>query len=710
MFFLFQNFTKYGSLNHTATSSLPQGYYKKSFSDEFKGPEATMSKEYIDKCFNSEPTCKDYYGPFVNCSENSYTFTKLKNMNKCNWQVARMINWMSPVINQFDPNEVEVDKDLNNGVMILKAHSIMPDGQLRNLGRNNFQSGHKNDIGYYRSWMNSQGYNCEGINDVHQRKCPIQAGLVHSNPNSFYGGGGFEQQYGIFQVRGKLSYGDGSWPAFWMLPNASWPGGGEFDLMESWNQDLGSQNYHTGICDNSGVEDLNGNCPGGRRWHLSKGGSLKGKDTPTQKSLLSSYHTYTLNWKPNRIEFLIDGIVVNTVNEGEVLDGSTLDVDPKLNGSYAAHIPQRPFHFLLNLSVGGNFSGVDPELFKEQRLFIDYVRTWKECQTPQDFCSDGGIFKQGYCYRGNGSSYVSQCTKCLHGGSEAGPNCQLKSFPQKSKIYPGEKYWVDTDPRWPGVYYKQINNTCLYGGSISGNGNCQLESWGTTVEEIPTVGVKYWVDADQRWPGIYYKQVNNKCVYGGTLSGGGNCQWKSINNGLLNSQNKYWVDTDPRWPGIYYKQVNNKCSYGGTISGGGNCQLIAWSYSEQSQKRKLANKINYWVDSDPRWPGIYYKNIKGTCALGGSVSGHGNCQLVAYPGPHFPFTVKGVNYWVDADLRWPGVYYKQVNQKCIYGGTISGNGNCQLLAIERGLLEDQIKYWVDTDPRWPGVFYSQKFK
>ena len=84
-------------------------------------------------------------------------------------------------------------------------------------------------------------------------------------------------------------------------------------------------------------------------------------------------------------------------------------------------------------------------------------------------------------------------------------------------------------------------------------------------------------------------------------------------------------------------------------------------------------------------------------------------QLVAYSAPSQPILVSGQSYWVDANPRWPGVYYRQTQGDCRYGGVRSGNGNCQLTALPSNMLEDHLKYWVETDPRWPGIYYRATY-
>jgi hypothetical protein len=565
--------------------------------------------------------------------------------------------------------------------------------------------------------MTSQGYDCVGPDGKGQanptlRKCPIHSGLVTSISRPGRSWPGFFQQYGLIQVRGTIASGDQAWPAYWMLPDATWPGGGEFDLMESWNENKASQTFHTGVCIPNGEEDLfPDSCTaaqGKARWHLSKGEDIDDEDTPTGRSFFTSYHNFSLEWDANRITFRTDGAKTNQVSEGDRIHGKSEartwwdEVTGK--DKKAAHIPRRPFYFLLNHTVGAQEKGPNPLDFSEQTLKIDYVRAWQKCSLASDYCPNGGTFGTDGMCTGSGTQYVSPCTRCLFGGTGGNPNCQLKSF-DRPEFNPGVNYWVDANPRWPGVYYKKLNGACPAGGT-STDGNCQVKVFGSSVAHVPVPGMTYWVDSNPSWPGIYYKQIGGSCVYGGLVSGNGNCQWKTLSG--LKSGVQYWVDGNPRWPGVYYKGVSGSCPHGGTPSGNGNCQLRSFAVPA-SAGVTLNPGVQYWLNPDPRWPGVFYKQMSGTCPVGGVVSGNGNCQLVGYSVPNQPYLVKGQSYWVDADPRWPGVYYRQIDGTCRYGGLRSGNGNCQLMAFSSGILEEQIRYFVDSDPRWPGVFYRATY-
>jgi hypothetical protein len=574
-------------------------YYTRTFADEFQGPPKGISEQERKECFDAAPVCNDMYnGGDVPCSDKSEAyFSQLRALNKCVWKVHRSLNWMSPQINEFDPREVEVHPEIDNGVMLIHGHSVFPDGSIRTPSRLNFDTGAFKDFSKFRSWMVQSGYHCENDNSRFTRRCPFRSGMITSRSDL----GGFKQQFGLIQIRGKLSSGPGAWPAYWMLPDASWPGGGEFDLMESWNKDKVSQSYHSGICMPGSKEDLDPNAcssRGGLRWHLFQSKDINAVKTPTKTSMVTRYHNYSLEWTEEKLAFRVDGASTNSIHEGDSISASD---DQGHSGQQAVPIPKRPFWVLINHTIGGDQNAPDPELFQDQTLTVDYVRAWKKCETVHDLCPIGGNFFLGQCFLSAKRLYDSPCTRCLYGGSESGADCQVKSFSQPT-LNPGVTYWVDTNPLWAGVFYKQVQSACPFGGSISGNGNCV---------------------------------------------------WK------------------------YFANLNAK--------------------------------IQYWVDTDPRWPGIYYRNTFGLCRYGGVISRNGNCQLIAFQTPSQPYLTYGVNYWADGDVRWPGVYYKQVRAQCPYGGVLSGNGNCQLTPLTPGLLEDQLIYWVNTDPRSAGVFYHQSY-
>ncbi len=100
--------------------------------------------------------------------------------------------------------------------------------------------------------------------------------------------------------------------------------------------------------------------------------------------------------------------------------------------------------------------------------------------------------------------------------------------------------------------------------------------------------------------------VDTSCVFGG---GGGNpnCQIHGFAAGVLTPGVNYWVDPDPRWAGVYYAPINGQCSHGGSFTGV-NC--LVYSFPPNTLE---ARDVAYWADPDPRWPGVYYANQAYAC-------------------------------------------------------------------------------------------------
>jgi len=106
--------------------------------------------------------------------------------------------------------------------------------------------------------------------------------------------GKFSIKYGKIEMRAQMPWANGSWPAFWMMPQNSlyggWPDSGEIDILEyvSWDNDIAHVNAHT--------KDHNFLIGTNYGWS----GWVGNQET--------SYHTYAIEWWYDRIDFYIDGI------------------------------------------------------------------------------------------------------------------------------------------------------------------------------------------------------------------------------------------------------------------------------------------------------------------------------------------------------------------------------------------------------------------
>ncbi|MBS2022674.1 MAG: hypothetical protein JST92_09705, partial [Deltaproteobacteria bacterium] len=152
---------------------------------------------------------------------------------------------------------------------------------------------------------------------------------------------------------------------------------------------------------------------------------------------------------------------------------------------------------------------------------IDWIKDLTLCTKQKDFCPCGGTFAEGVgckvpagfalaCPSGQDAPqvtsgvYPSACAPakhdCVNGGVRVGAQCKVKAYGPNDLPTPGAGYYVDADPRWPGLYYPQVNGACPYGG-VSMHGACQVDPYGPTLLET---GVDYTVVRSGSTAGVYY--------------------------------------------------------------------------------------------------------------------------------------------------------------------------------------------------------------
>lgn len=145
------------------------------------------------------------------------------------------------------------------------------------------------------------------------------------------------QRYGHFAIRAQLPRGRGLWPAFWLLPaDGHWPP--EIDVMEMLGHEQGR--YYVAIHA----------IPGGRR--ISEVAAVAAPD------LSAGFHVFGVSWRPDRIRFTLDDVVVHEVA-----------TPPDMH---------RPMYVLANLAVGaeGSWPGAAAaDLSGTYR--IDWIRIWQ---------------------------------------------------------------------------------------------------------------------------------------------------------------------------------------------------------------------------------------------------------------------------------------------------------------------------------------------
>jgi beta-glucanase (GH16 family) len=163
--------------------------------------------------------------------------------------------------------------------------------------------------------------------------------------------GKFEQAYGRFEARIKIPYGQGLWPAFWMLGSnidtVRWPNCGEIDIMENIGREpaIVHGTFHgPGYSGGNGI---------GASYSLSSG------------AFSDDFHVFAVEWQPNVIRFYVDGNLYRTRTPADLPAGTTWVFD-------------HPFFLLLNVAVGGDWPGSpDSTTVFPQRMYIDYVRVYQ---------------------------------------------------------------------------------------------------------------------------------------------------------------------------------------------------------------------------------------------------------------------------------------------------------------------------------------------
>jgi len=175
----------------------------------------------------------------------------------------------------------------------------------------------------------------------------------------------FAFTHGKIEIRAKMPFGVGTFPALWMLGQnitetggywaathgtTAWPDCGEIDIIEHWgdNQDFVQSALHN---------------------RSSFGGTVN-KGGRTISNASTEFHIYTLEWSSKKMIFKVDGITHYTYNP-----------DPKNIQNWPYNAAQ---YLLFNVAVLPN---IDSN-FTQSAMEIDYVRVYQEAILSVDEFAD----------------------------------------------------------------------------------------------------------------------------------------------------------------------------------------------------------------------------------------------------------------------------------------------------------------------------------
>lgn len=160
-------------------------------------------------------------------------------------------------------------------------------------------------------------------------------------------------QYGRIDIRAALPFGQGIWPALWMLGDnfsqVGWPRCGEIDIMELLgqkpNEVFGTLHWANAAGDRACT------CGDPGAYYSLPEGNFSDK-----------WHVFSLEWTETSIKWFVDNQLYYSV------DISAAEKDEFRNS----------FFFIFNIAVGGNLPGSpNPQTLFPQRMFIDYVRVFQ---------------------------------------------------------------------------------------------------------------------------------------------------------------------------------------------------------------------------------------------------------------------------------------------------------------------------------------------
>lgn len=162
--------------------------------------------------------------------------------------------------------------------------------------------------------------------------------------------GKFEQAYGRFEARMKLPYGQGLWPAFWLLgtdfAEVGWPDCGEIDIMEYRGQE---------------VTTVHGTVHG--PGYFAGGGVTNSYTLPSGR-FDTGFHDFAVEWFEDELRFFVDDELYHLIRPHDLPGNWVFD---------------KEFYIILNLAVGGGYVGwPDASTEFPQTLLVDYVRVFEE--------------------------------------------------------------------------------------------------------------------------------------------------------------------------------------------------------------------------------------------------------------------------------------------------------------------------------------------
>lgn len=185
--------------------------------------------------------------------------------------------------------------------------------------------------------------------------------------------------YGRISARVRLPAGQGTWPAFWMMPTdgiyGNWPLSGEIDIMEAVNLQTPCADCAQRL-ETRTSSALHFGAPIPDNTYLFLKADESDGPGPSEE-----WRTYTVEWAQDQIQWFVDDQLFLRITSDQWFTASPL-------AKGRPHAPfDQPFYLMFNLAVGGNLAeksnkgGFDPGAFPAT-LWVDWVRVEQCADDP----------------------------------------------------------------------------------------------------------------------------------------------------------------------------------------------------------------------------------------------------------------------------------------------------------------------------------------
>jgi beta-glucanase (GH16 family) len=233
-----------------------------------------------------------------------------------------------------------------------------------------------NEVQHYTNQLTNSFVNGGFLNIVAKKEPYTDQGITKQYTSARLNSK-FAFKYGRVDVRAKLPIDSGTWPAIWMLGKnvnedgayfdatygtVDWPACGEIDIMEHGITPSQPINYIQSAL----------HTPSSFGNTTNIGGAIA-------SNLATDFHVYSMNWSPNQISFLLDGVVCYTYNPA-VKDASNWPFNSEQ-------------YILLNIAMGGVAGNINSN-YTQSSMVVDYVRVYQnttvDTQAPTNFTASVG--------------------------------------------------------------------------------------------------------------------------------------------------------------------------------------------------------------------------------------------------------------------------------------------------------------------------------